>query len=506
MAGDVQIMESTGKNTRRERNRRTPVQPPKKEHKISLMKVGISFLIVIALVLGSVSVVTVIKNREIHLSNLYDKSNAVFGIEKVQFNANRAAAFSENLCVPDGTEDDSSLNLTSGAAGSFDLASGEVDYAQNIFNKMYPASITKVMTALVTLKNCSLDETVTVGEECQDIESGSSVCMIEPGDQLTVEQLLYGLLLNSGNDAAMSLAVYVGGTVDNFVNMMNEEAASLGATGTHFANPHGLHDENHYTTAYDIYLMFQEALKYDAFQEIIGSSEYYSIFIRDNDKYGIMWQSTNYYHIGEATPPQDVEVIGGKTGTAEKQPRSAKNYLVSFAGFAPADDPQLFVYVVVDVPGFPPGDQQAHSSFASNIFSKIMSEALPYLNVFPTGDLPEESQDANGQTPSEGINTPAPSETGSEENGESQPEESQKVYETDEYVDTDGGSGIPDAVPGDPNAPELPAADPGGDTEAGAQLPSANESSSEAGNSQEGSSENSTENSTEEETSQSQSE
>ena len=83
---------------------------------------------------------------------------------------------------------------------------------------------------------------------------------------------------------------------------------------------------------------------------------------------------------------------------------------------------------------------------------------------------------------------------------------SQKVYETDEYVDTDGGSGIPDAVPGDPNAPELPAADPGGDTEAGAQLPSANESSSEAGNSQEGSSENSTENSTEEETSQSQSE
>ena len=436
MAGDVQIMESTGKNTRRERNRRTPVQPPKKEHKISLMKVGISFLIVIALVLGSVSVVTVIKNREIHLSNLYDKSNAVFGIEKVQFNANRAAAFSENLCVPDGTEDDSSLNLTSGAAGSFDLASGEVDYAQNIFNKMYPASITKVMTALVTLKNCSLDETVTVGEECQDIESGSSVCMIEPGDQLTVEQLLYGLLLNSGNDAAMSLAVYVGGTVDNFVNMMNEEAASLGATGTHFANPHGLHDENHYTTAYDIYLMFQEALKYDAalvtlkncsldetvtvgeecqdiesgssvcmiepgdqltveqllyglllnsgndaamslavyvggtvdnfvnmmneeaaslgatgthfanphglhdenhyttaydiylmfqealkydaFQEIIGSSEYYSIFIRDNDKYGIMWQSTNYYHIGEATPPQDVEVIGGKTGTTDE--------------------------------------------------------------------------------------------------------------------------------------------------------------------------------------------
>lgn len=139
--------------------------------------------------------------------------------------------------------------------------------------------------------------------------------------------------------------------------------------------------------------------------------------------------------------------VGGKTGTAEKQPRSAKNYLVSFAGFAPVDDPQLFVYVVVDVPGFPPGDQQAHSSFASGIFSKIMAEALPYLNVFPDGDLPEESLDANGQTPSEGINTPA-SETGENgDNDQTQPEETAKASETDEYMDIDGGSGIPDAVP-----------------------------------------------------------
>ena len=146
--------------------------------------------------------------------------------------------------------------------------------------------------------------------------------------------------------------------------------------------------------------------------------------------------------------------VGGKTGTAEKQPRSAKNYLVSFAGFAPVDDPQLFVYVVVDVPDFPPGDQQAHSSFASNIFAKIMSEALPYLNVFPDGDLPEESQDPNGQTPSEGINTPASEDGANGENGETQPEETTNVYETDEYVDIDGGSGIPDAVPANADGTE----------------------------------------------------
>lgn len=318
MAGDVQVMETRENRQRRERNHRTPVKPPKKNRRSQRRKVLIFLLTAAVLVLGGLSIVTVTKNKEIHLTKLYDKSDAVFGIEKIQFNASRASSFSENLCVATGNEDDSSLNLTSKAAGSFNLASGNVDYAQNIFDKMYPASITKVMTALVALKNCDLDETVTIGEECQDIESGSSICMIEPGDQLTVEQLLYGLLLNSGNDAAMSLAVHVGGSVEHFVEMMNEEAAKLGATDTHFMNPHGLQDENHYTTAYDIYLIFQEALKYDAFQEIIASSEYYCVFIRDNDKYGIMWQSTNYYHIGEATPPQDVEVIGGKTGTTDE--------------------------------------------------------------------------------------------------------------------------------------------------------------------------------------------
>lgn len=311
-------MGTTENRHRLERNHRTPVKPPKKNRKMQGMKVMIFLLSVLVLALGVISGITIIKNKEITLTKPYDKSDAVFGIEKVQFNASRASSFSENLCVATGNEDESSLNLTSKAAGSFDLASGSVDYAQNIFDKMYPASITKVMTALVTLKNCNLDETVTIGTECEDIESGSSICMIEPGDQLTVEQLLYGLLLNSGNDAAMSLAVHVGGSVDHFVEMMNEEAASLGATGTHFMNPHGLQDENHYTTAYDIYLIFQEALKYDAFQEIIASSEYYCVFIRDNDKYGIMWQSTNYYHIDEATPPQDVEVIGGKTGTTDE--------------------------------------------------------------------------------------------------------------------------------------------------------------------------------------------
>ena len=149
--------------------------------------------------------------------------------------------------------------------------------------------------------------------------------------------------------------------------------------------------------------------------------------------------------------------VGGKTGTAEKQPRSAKNYLVSFAGFAPVDDPQLFVYVVVDVPGFPPGDQQAHSSFASGIFSKIMAEALPYLNVFPDTDTTTE--DASLADQNEGITNnnegglePGTGETEAETEAPTDAEGN--VIQTEpapeeEVIPYDDGLGLPDDMPSD---------------------------------------------------------
>ncbi len=142
--------------------------------------------------------------------------------------------------------------------------------------------------------------------------------------------------------------------------------------------------------------------------------------------------------------------VGGKTGTAEKQPRADKNYLVSFAGFAPVEDPQLFVYVVIDTPGYPPGPEQAHSSYASAIFSKIMTEALPYLNVFPTEELPgEEEQPAQSLPAEEGIH--GQEETQETESTEA-PQETERTYETDEYIPVEEGeiydSGVPDAVPG----------------------------------------------------------
>ena len=112
--------------------------------------------------------------------------------------------------------------------------------------------------------------------------------------------------LNSGNDAAMSIAVHVGGSADAFVDLMNQEAARIGATQTHFMNPHGLQDEDHYTTVYDIYLMFQEALKYDEFQDIITHHNYYiTIPNIDGTSRDITWETTNYYFLGMASGTKD---------------------------------------------------------------------------------------------------------------------------------------------------------------------------------------------------------
>ena len=130
--------------------------------------------------------------------------------------------------------------------------------------------------------------------------------------------------------------------------------------------------------------------------------------------------------------------IAGKTGTAEKYPRSLKNYLVSFCGFAPANDPQVLVYVTIDTPHV---DDQPHSTYASEVFQKIMAEILPYLNVFPTVDFEDPQADAAGQLPeNEGITDNSGQEPAA-------PEET-KVYETDEYVDTAAGDGgIPEDLP-----------------------------------------------------------
>ena len=162
-----------------------------------------------------------------------------------------------------------------------DAVHDEVLYDQGGFERAYPASITKVMTALLVLEaidrgELSLEQVVTASDTFRaDVTSDSSTQNIKPGEQLTVYQLLQCLLIASANEAANILAETVAGDRESFVALINARAAELGCTDTHFVNAHGLHDEDHYTTAHDIYLFTKAALEYDTFREIVSTANCY---------------------------------------------------------------------------------------------------------------------------------------------------------------------------------------------------------------------------------------
>ena len=203
----------------------------------------------------------------------------------------------------------------------FDLDGSKTVTWHQAAEQLYPASTTKLMTALVALRSGRLDEMVTVSRHAiEDLEEGSSVCGLKVGDQLSLRDLLYGLTLESGNDAAVVIAEFLGGGSEtDFVTMMNEEAQAVGATNSHFKNPHGLHDADHYTTVYDLYLIFTECLKYDEFKTIIESKGYNtSAKASDGSMRSINWEPTNYYAQGEAEAPTNIKIIGGKTGTTNE--------------------------------------------------------------------------------------------------------------------------------------------------------------------------------------------
>ena len=160
-----------------------------------------------------------------------------------------------------------------------DGSSGRVLYEKNSDKRLYPASTTKIMTALVTLETLDElglgpDSKVIVPVEAAGVE-GSSL-YLKAGEKLSLEELLYGLMLQSGNDSAEAIAVCVGGTRETFVEKMNLKAEQLGCSGTHFVNPSGLFDENHYTTAGDLAIIAAEAMKREDFREIAGAQKWAS--------------------------------------------------------------------------------------------------------------------------------------------------------------------------------------------------------------------------------------
>ena len=212
---------------------------------------------------------------------------------------------SESLVWPEASE------IYSGSALVIDTVTGATLFSQDADEKIYPASTTKLLTAILALENCSLDETVTFSETAVDLESGASSIDAVAGEEMSLEDVLYGLLLPSGNDCANAIAEHVAGSIDAFAEMMNEKAEELGCTNSHFTNPSGLHDSDHYTTASDMFLIAKEAFSNSTIKEIISCASYTIDATNMSDERtfsnsnSLIQTDSTYYNS---------TVVGGKTG------------------------------------------------------------------------------------------------------------------------------------------------------------------------------------------------
>lgn len=186
---------------------------------------------------------------------------------------------------------------------------GDVLYEKNAYNKQSIASITKVMTAIIAIESSHMDDTVKASRNAIHTE-GSSI-YLEEGEEMLLRDLVYGLMLRSGNDASVAIAEHIGGSEEGFVYIMNEKARWLGMTDTNFTNPHGLEEDNHYSTAYDMAILMKYAMQNQEFKEISSTSMYTA----ESRSYG--WKNKNKL-LTHLYPHS----TGGKTGFTSKAGRT----------------------------------------------------------------------------------------------------------------------------------------------------------------------------------------
>ena len=212
--------------------------------------------------------------------------NVVNPIKTILKNIKNENSFdNSNINYSDSDLDcETAINVERGASGAIciEQSTRRILYEEHKNTKCYPASTTKVLTALIAIERLPLDKIVTVKKEGVGIE-GSSIYLKE-GDKISVEDLLYGLMLRSGNDAAVTLALEICDDISEFADIMNEKAANIGAINSHFVNPHGLHDDNHYTTVYDMALICAKAYENDEFVRIVSTKQR-KITVNDEARY-----------------------------------------------------------------------------------------------------------------------------------------------------------------------------------------------------------------------------
>ena len=265
------------------------------------------------------------------------------------------------------------LDVNAKAAIIVERNSGKVIYEKEAQTQNYPASVTKVLTAILAIENCKLDDIATVSQSAiSSIPREYIVAPLKVGEEIKIEDLLYALMLKSANDAAYVLAEHIGGSVEGFADMMNKKAEEIGCKGTHFVNPNGIHNANHYTTAYDLYLISNYAMKNDTFAKIVST---YSYTLPATNKYpnkDRVMKNTNEF-INPNSGFYNKNVKGIKTGTTIP----AGNCLITNAQENGLD----FIMVVL-------GAQTANAKFAET--SKMIGYAFnnyTYSKVRENGDI-----------------------------------------------------------------------------------------------------------------------
>ena len=219
------------------------------------------------------------------------------------------------------------FELNCDSAILIDAKTGNVLFENNAYKKSYPASTTKVLTALVALNNETdySKKVIPSHYAVYSVPSGSSIAYFSEDEELTFEQVLYGLMLPSGNDAANIIAEHISGSIDEFANLMNNYAKELGAKNTHFVNANGLHDVNHYTTAYDLSLFAREAMKLEKFREIVSTYHYVMPSTNRSDT------NRDFYNTNKLLVPNGEYFYENATGIKTGFTSVAKNCLISSA-------------------------------------------------------------------------------------------------------------------------------------------------------------------------------
>ena len=272
-------------------------------------------------------------------------------------------------------------DLVSNAAIVIDASTGQVLYEKNAHDKKYPASITKILTTIIALDhNVNFDDTITMSENAiWGIERDSTNIGLDVGEKVTVGDCIYATMVKSANECAYAVAEYVAGDLESFAKLMNEKASEIGCEDTHFVTPNGLHDDDHYTTAYDMALITKYALQNDTFRQIAGTLSYTVPATNKSEEAVELWNgnkminsSTSYYY---------EYCEGGKTGYTTK----ANNTLVTFS----KKDGLELICVILDCDGakYAYTDSKALYNYCYN----------NYTYFYPLSDFSFESDDEDVQ-------------------------------------------------------------------------------------------------------------